>query len=744
MSKSKSLNRRASKKAGQRAEEYRTQENHPRRPSASELCLCLIVFAAPLVWSQLYFEHSNDPRLLTPLLRLTPLHLAMWILAIAFSFSKKQHSKSYPANTHFPERALLIFLLLSVASLFDSIYLRAGLVELLRLFDFALIFLLARWIAQDQNAATRLTAAFVVGAVATSVWGIREYILTVSQGNTSTWRVFSTFYNPNLLASYLALAFFPALGLALGKPKSLRLLPWLPVPLILICLVLTGSKGGLLAFGIGAIVFTLIAWSSSTKRKQPRMGHFALIVAGYLLAGIAIVMLVPPLRERFVTVLSTQKHSWMFRLLLWESTWRIGMAYPFNGSGLGTFELIYPKFASVGFTRTAHQSYLQIASESGWLTLMALLAFIGSVIRQAISRVHHAITDSRTRWLISGAIAGAVTFIAQNLVDYSWYLPATLFGFALVLGLAMGCGDSETEPPNALGTHPLLARKLAIGSIGTLSIVYTLIVHASQTNALAAYMAPPIAAQANWRKAVTQEPWSAAYRIGLARTLEAYSLFNTQSNNKLKQALGQCEAAIRLQPTRAGNHKTLGDLKADLDNWEGASVAYNNALLWNRYYTDAMIALARAYEIQGKLESAHHLYKRLATLQDSNYEYYKPIELIDLNYAHARLGLGKAILRRGNQKEREAVIEFNKAIKIASQFLQSPAASNQLRDNQADRNRLRAEKLLAQGHAWLSVTLEQSANATKAKAARQRALELDGTVDFDSIRKYLLKDWMSP
>lgn len=474
------------------------------------------------------------------------------------------------------------------------------------------------------------------------------------------------------------------------------------------------------------------------------MGHFVLIGAGYLLAGIVIVMLVPPLRERFVTVLSTQKHSWMFRLLLWESTWRIGMAYPFNGSGLGTFELIYPKFASVGFTRTAHQSYLQIASESGWLTLMALLVFIGSVIRQTISRARHAITDSRTRWLISGAVAGAVTFLAQNLVDYSWYLPATLFGFALVLGLAMGCGDSETEPPNALGTHPRLARKLTITSIGTLSIVYTLIVHASQTNALTAHMTPPISAQANWRKAVSLEPWSATYRIGLARTLEACSLFNTQSNLKLKQALGQCEAAIRLQPTRAGNHKTLGDLKADLDNWEGATVAYNNALLWNRYYTGAMIALARTYEIQGKFESAYHLYKRLATLQDSNYEYYKPVELIDLNYAHARLGLGKAILRRGNQKEREAVIEFNKAIEIATQFLQSPAASKQLRDNQADRNRLRAEKLLAQGHAWLSVTLEQSANETKAKAARQRALELDGTVDFDSIRKHLLKDWMSP
>jgi tetratricopeptide (TPR) repeat protein/O-antigen ligase len=316
--------------------------------------------------------------------------------------------------------ALAALVALMAAAVFWAPYLHAALLAVLQVLSYALCFWVARAVLGGGRWGDALAGALALGGSMVALIALREYLATWRTGGPSEWRVFATFFNPNLVAGYL-LVCLPA-GVALvgrywrGDPGAAR--PGLPpvatvsrdkprkrdgrdarptrerhpaperrrdtgdngnwvrplaltaVVLMALALPLTGSKGGALGAVGAAIAFgwTFAPVGSVAGRRMRRW--VLVLVAGVVALG----LVAPPLRSRVVAAFSTQSNSTMFRYYTWAGMVRMIGARPLQGFGTGSFQWAYPPYAETGFTRLGHESYLQVATEAGLPALAAFLA----------------------------------------------------------------------------------------------------------------------------------------------------------------------------------------------------------------------------------------------------------------------------------------------------------------------------------------------------------------------------------
>src|SRR5690606_19696454 len=99
-----------------------------------------------------------------------------------------------------------------------------------------------------------LYGAIIAGCFVLAYVGILEY----ARQPDPNWRIFSFYFHPNALAGMLAMGGLLALGVLTEVPRLGKLLAGVAAIFCIAALLLTGSKGGLLAFGVGVIV--LLVW----------------------------------------------------------------------------------------------------------------------------------------------------------------------------------------------------------------------------------------------------------------------------------------------------------------------------------------------------------------------------------------------------------------------------------------------------------------------------------------------------
>lgn len=181
-------------------------------------------------------------------------------------------------------------------------------------------------------------------------------------------RAYGNFITPNQLANYLLLVLFPIAGLAAGVWKraaasdeadrgELWLITGISVFVVAV-LVLTGSKGGLVGFVIGAAVFGVIGW---WKHMDRGAWIFVAGAAAFVCMFLAAQWLgLAPGWERFAASLEV-------RMGYWEVTSEIIGDHPTVGVGPGCWAEHYTqrKAPQHGETHLAHNLYLQIWSETG-------------------------------------------------------------------------------------------------------------------------------------------------------------------------------------------------------------------------------------------------------------------------------------------------------------------------------------------------------------------------------------------
>jgi len=630
-----------------------------RQSIAGIILLFTIVFLAPLFAGKL----SPIPALAIQILVF--LTALLWVIRAAREGLLRLPGRwiTYPLG--------VLFVLL-VLSAIGSASLHATIRELANIASYLLVFLMITSLRGNRPAVYGILASLIASAFLVGVLGIKEYMLAPHAG----WRVFSTFFNPDFLAGFMALILPIALAWYVSR-TSLGVSIGVGVIVLVVFsnILLSGSRFGSAAAvgGVGVLLaFALVSRSLKKEHLIKMLILVPLLALIYLSMG-------KPLAGR-ISATRSESHSGGFRIYTWKGTAGMAEANPINGTGLGTFEIAYPKYALVGFTKLAHNSYLQLAAEAGPLAAIALIVLLGSstlplgrmLIRKQAGNIPN-IWMPEAGLMASGLIGGAAASMARNLVDSDWYITAIGISFWAVLGMVVASTDSGRVRPAAprglalfIGLIGLVVLGLAAMLAGEMFI--------ARGNSL--WRHDPESAIRCYRQAAKLDPLSAEFhqRIGGAYLSLAKGSGDEALANGAELEL---KTAIRLEPGSAKSYYQLGKVYEFYPKNEDAIAAFSRALDRSPNAPEVMYALANRYVKSDRAEEALAVWKRMVALEDSPFERVKAApELVQPEYIFAHIALGQDRERRGDRSGAER--EYRRALDRAERYQESVKAMREI------------------------------------------------------------------
>jgi O-antigen ligase len=159
----------------------------------------------------------------------------------------------------------------------------------------------------------------------------------------------------------------------------------------------------------------------------------SLWIAATVFAGLAILAVVAfglnPILDRFGGPKVTE-----VRFEAWPIIADAALAHQPLGAGLGAFELVFQSveplgFVGVTFLNHAHNDYLELWLETGWLGLAIFILFAAWLIRAQL------IAWRRGKGLARGAGAAILLILAASAVDYPLRTETILVFFAFCCGV---------------------------------------------------------------------------------------------------------------------------------------------------------------------------------------------------------------------------------------------------------------------------------------------------------------------
>ncbi|GEM_PF-5866047 len=246
------------------------------------------------------------------------------------------------------------------------------------------------------------------------------YGLTYRPVIAEEYRISTTIsYDSNDIALLFVFAFPVASAFFVASKLKGKLLACIIMIGLAQGIVTTGSRGGMIAFGIASF---LIFFSSGIGLKL----FYKLVV----IVMIAMFILSPKgdgLRERFATLMSGQDYNIVNtnsaaggRLAIWKSGLVLLLNNPVVGVGAGNSTTAMGQKHGDRSWKTMHNSYLQIAVETGLIGLaiyLAILAIILKNCKNTIATLKRS-TNQREKVLLPFACSMRIGFIAYMIAGF--------------------------------------------------------------------------------------------------------------------------------------------------------------------------------------------------------------------------------------------------------------------------------------------------------------------------------------
>ena len=480
-------------------------------------------------------------------------------------------------------------------------------------------FALARRVCRDRVALYGLALAAVLASGYVAEQGVLEDLPFLLKHQT--WRVFGT-STPDYLAGYLVMLLPLTLALFLQMPGRRAVLPLarhaatallgLALLLQLATLVATGSR-----FALVSLALALVVFGTALRRAQRHglaLDRTMRRLMGVLGVGLALTALVFA-KPVFLRLTNPETNSGAFRAWTWKGAVRMAAANPLFGTGIGTWEDFYPRYALTGFTRAAHDSYLQVADECGVPALLTLLATLGllgaSLTRELTAAPAEAPTPLKAglvptdhRLLLCGLLAALAGGVVQNLIDSDWYVFSLGFTFWTLAGLAAG-----TVAPHAVADETKPAGPLLFAA-GSVAAAFAALSAAQGIGAMYAARAQeqtatdPQGAARAYDAARAWDPLNARYA-----GYQGHQVYYGRLG-RLTEAEAAARAAVALGPDSV-NYLWLGDILQQFGRQSEALAAYKDGLRADPHSLDLLLALARLSPSPRSLD----YYRRISDLE---------------------------------------------------------------------------------------------------------------------------------
>jgi putative inorganic carbon (hco3(-)) transporter len=331
--------------------------------------------------------------------------------------------------------------------------------ELMRLASYVCFYyVITDWCQSEDNTRT-LLKVLMASTIAVALFGLWQaftggysalydvlYPVQEEISQIPAWegRITSFLEHYNGLAGYLNLVLPFCLAFAIGgKDPLLRTLSRWCLAIAGIALLLTQSRGGLLAF----VAILLVHTYFSVHGRKARMRRVALVMIICLLAAATAGFFFQRLGEidDFTTV---------SRLAIWGGAFTVFARSPVLGTGFGNLRGLMGGLLNLpdGWTGDAHNLYLELLAETGVTGFLAFGVVIALALRNATEQLRRA--PDRFNKMIAVAIFAAICgVLVHGTVDYLFHTtPQVTALFFLVLGLLSAQGSIRESAPGGQAT----------------------------------------------------------------------------------------------------------------------------------------------------------------------------------------------------------------------------------------------------------------------------------------------------
>ena len=313
---------------------------------------------------------------------------------------------------------------------------------ILRLSGYILFFAAALTFIDSEDRLRELVAAIAIfgGVIAfvgiiqrlaspDAIYGVRPTPDAIPFGPYINRHHFAT-----LMVLFSGVVLSHLLGGAVARDK--KLLFAIPLVLMAVAVVLTGSRGGVIAY---LATFSLCVFAHLRTGGRARLplilgaGAFAIFIVFLVtfLGGADALLRSTGLQTAAEDISSGRTH-------FWSVAWQVFKSHPVVGAGMEAFGVAYSRFDTRnGFFRVeqAHNDYLQMLADGGLIGLAMVAAFIFFLVRKAAAAFSEVEAGEYQRVTRIGAFAGCVGVLVHSFVDFPLRTASNAFFFLLVVAM---------------------------------------------------------------------------------------------------------------------------------------------------------------------------------------------------------------------------------------------------------------------------------------------------------------------
>ena len=284
----------------------------------------------------------------------------------------------------------------------------------------------------DKKYLRGVVTSLLAGLVIASVVGLIQYVQFITQFPKERWFkeydpfvVISTLNHKNFFGMYLALLIPLTYHLTSYYKGSAKTLPATAATLATLALIVSHSRGALMG-----LIASIVLVSAFKNKRFFFIGVLALILTGFIIFGTL------QFRETsFAARFMDMEKDVSGRIDCFSKSFTAALENPL-GVGAGTFRekricSYGDKWSSFTFHH-AHNLYLQIMVERGWLALGAFLCLLFAYFRKVVETKH---ADAYTHKVAWGLTTGILAVLIHGIFDYPFYSQRIALLFFFVIGV---------------------------------------------------------------------------------------------------------------------------------------------------------------------------------------------------------------------------------------------------------------------------------------------------------------------
>ncbi len=401
-----------------------------------------------LLYFYLPFQIALNP---TQGVDLASIRIFILILFFFWAYSKIKNKKKIIFDSQ--AKAILVFLFLSIVSLFFAQNYLWAVRKLAYLFSIFPLYFVAKDILINKERVIKTLKTVVLSGTLVSIIGIIQFSSQFFWSHEEISNFYFNFIGPIFWGENLAqmvarhpsflvgvsghnyfrsIAIFPdphAFSLFLGMVLPLSVILFFSsrkkvfwtfsFVVIFIANILTFSRGGYVAIAVGAATFLFVFWKRMMWKHR--------IASGLVVIFFVLMFSVPgPVSQRFVSSFDSQEGSNMGRIAMWQKSLEIIKKKPFFGTGIGNFSLEVDN--QIGYRNPiyAHNTYLDIAVETGILTSLVWIFIL-------FITLWNFWFFSKRDMAYVGFFLSLVIFSVHSIVETGLYSPIILALFLIII-----------------------------------------------------------------------------------------------------------------------------------------------------------------------------------------------------------------------------------------------------------------------------------------------------------------------